>query len=91
MDSNRASGIGFVLLGIGALSSAVTTAVSGAASSLIVPTGMAIAGLCLSGMGAGMLLGRLETTTGTASRRSAALIAAVAIVAFAIGAAVALG
>jgi hypothetical protein len=91
MDSNQLTGVGVVLLGISAMSSAVTTVVSSTAPySFIMPAGMAIAGLCLSGMGIGILTGKFETSTGTASKRSTALIATIAIVAFAIGALLAL-
>lgn len=91
MDSDRLTGIGFMLLGISVLSSPVITIVSGTPlSTPLVSAGMAVAGLCLFGMGIGVLTGRFEANSGTTSRRSAALIAGIAIVAFAIGAVVAL-
>jgi NhaP-type Na+/H+ or K+/H+ antiporter len=91
VDPDQLTGIGVVLLGISAMSSAVTTVISSTAPySFIMPAGMAIAGLCLSGMGAGILMGKFETRTGTASKRSTALIATIAIVAFGIGAVLAL-
>lgn len=92
MDSTRLTGIGVTLLGVSALSSAATSFVSSTESySLVMLVGMGIPGLCLTGAGIGILLGKVETTTsGTTSRRKTAIITAIAVVAFAAGALLAL-
>ena len=92
MDSARLTGIGVTLLGVSALSSAATSFVSSTGSySLIMLVGMGIPGLCLTGAGIGILLGKIETTTPeTTSRRKTAIITTIAIIAFAAGALLAL-
>jgi hypothetical protein len=76
--------MGVAVLIIPATTSTTTTAYS-APYSFLIPAAGIIGGLCLAGMGAGIYTGRVETTSGTASKRATALIAIIAVVAFIIG------
>lgn len=65
MDSDRRIGIAITLLGIFAVISAGTTLITTTGiASYVISVGGAIAGLSMSGVGAGILLGKVETIEG---------------------------
>jgi hypothetical protein len=88
MDANQRTGVGIILMGISALLMTVpitTTTAYSVPYSVLMPVAGVIAGLSLTGIGVGTYMGRFETTSGTASKRTTTLIAIIAVAAFATG------
>jgi hypothetical protein len=93
MDANQRTGAGIILMGVSALVMTVpisTTTSYPVPFSFLMPVAGIIAAISLTGMGVGIYTGRFETTSGTASKQSTALIVIIAVVAFAIGVLVAI-
>jgi hypothetical protein len=87
MDATQRIGSG-ILLGISIciiIVAVYTTTIHLASYGVLVPAVGAISGLCLAGIGAGIYSGRVEITCGTPSLRAIALIALLAVGAFALG------
>jgi hypothetical protein len=89
MDSEQRTGAGVILLGVSVISMTLITSTSSSAYtelySFLAPAVTIIPGLCLIGLGIGKYTGKLNTTTGTASKRATAMLTVIAVALFSAG------